>query len=60
MKNSIFVLCFYIAILFASVGGWILNLIKVFNAEFSTITGVLVVRVIGVFVAPIGSIFGWF
>lgn len=40
--------------------GWVLNLIDIFNSDFANITGLLVLRVIGVFLAPLGSFLGWF
>lgn len=40
--------------------GWVLNIIAIANADFSVFTGVLILRVIGVFVAPLGSIMGLF
>lgn len=38
--------------------GWGLNIIKLFGAD--TISGEVVVRVIGVFAAPFGAILGYF
>jgi hypothetical protein len=40
--------------------GWILNLVKIFDRETLVVTGELVVRVIGVFIAPVGAVFGYF
>ena len=40
--------------------GWVLNLVALFNSSFTPITGHVVLRVIGVFVAPVGSILGFF
>ncbi len=48
-----------IALLIAAGVGWILNIVSIFHADFGNITGVLVLRVIGVFVAPLGSILGF-
>ena len=39
--------------------GWVLNLITLYHSDFSSLTGALVLRVIGVFVAPIGAILGF-
>lgn len=40
--------------------GWIMNIAKIFGADFAHITGPLILRIIGIFVAPIGAILGWF
>ena len=40
--------------------GWVLNIIAVVGANFTPFTGELLVRVIGIFVAPIGAIMGLF
>lgn len=44
----------------AGIIGWVLNLVKIFDADFAHVTGVLVLRIIGVFIAPIGSVLGLF
>lgn len=40
--------------------GWVMNIIAVIHADFSHITGLLVVRVIGIFVPPLGAVLGYF
>jgi hypothetical protein len=46
--------------LFAAIG-WVWNVIKIVNTfDASSISGEIVVRIIGVFVMPIGAIYGWF
>lgn len=41
--------------------GWILNIIKIFGAgPIAEWTATTIVRIIGVFVAPIGAVLGWF
>ena len=40
--------------------GWIMNVVAVFHMNFDTINGELVLRLIGIFVAPLGSIMGLF
>lgn len=39
--------------------GWIWNIVKIVDCDFGTITNMLVVRVIGVFVAPLGCVLGF-
>lgn len=40
--------------------GWVLNIITIAGSSFDHITGILVLRIIGVFVAPIGAVLGYF
>ena len=48
----------------AAIIGWIMNIIAVAHLLFTdqalVITGMLVLRIIGIFVAPLGSILGYF
>ena len=39
--------------------GWISNIIKLASMEFGGVTGMLVLRAIGVFVAPLGAVLGF-
>jgi len=39
--------------------GWIWNIVKIVHSDFGTISGMLVMRVIGVFVAPLGVVLGF-
>lgn len=48
-----------IAIWFAFVYGWICNIVSLYHSSFDTITGQLVLRVIGIFVVPLGSVMGY-
>lgn len=40
--------------------GWVWNILKIVGSDFGAITGMLVIRLIGIFVAPLGSIVGFF
>lgn len=40
--------------------GWILNIYKVVGADFSSIDGMLIARIAGFFVAPLGGVLGYF
>ena len=44
----------------AVVVGWVMNIAAVFHADFGHITGVLVLRVTGIFVPPLGAVLGYF
>lgn len=49
----------YLCFLVLFIGGWVLNIISIANTNFDTITGMLVLRVAGIFLAPLGAILGW-
>jgi hypothetical protein len=54
------ILIAWILIMLIACVGWILNIVSIFNSSFDSLTGILVLRVIGVFLAPIGAILGFF
>lgn len=54
LAEVVFVLVFLIA-----AWGWTWNIIKVAGSDFSVLTGMLVLRVIGIFVAPLGVVMGF-
>lgn len=39
--------------------GWVRNIIAVTHSDFSNINGELVVRVVGIPMAPVGAVMGW-
>lgn len=56
--TDLFILLCYFAFVAAMLIGWVKNIIAIVGSD-GTITGMLIGRVIGVFVPPIGSILGW-
>ena len=57
MKSAI--LIFAVAIL--GFIGWVMNIVAVFKlAAISTWGGLEVARIVGIFIAPLGSLLGWF
>jgi hypothetical protein len=46
-------------IVLALLGGWIANVVKLINMGFDQVTGMMVARSIGVFVAPLGGVLGF-
>lgn len=40
--------------------GWVLNITSIIHSDFAHLTGLLVLRIIGVFIVPLGSILGYF
>jgi len=41
-------------------GGWIANIVKMFYQASEPLTGMIVMRAIGVFVFPMGAVLGYF
>lgn len=60
MMTKLVALLVYLALLIALGVGWVLNLVAVFKADFGTITGELVLRLVGIFIAPLGAFMGYF
>ena len=40
-------------------GGWIANVVKIIGTGFDVFTCMLIVRCIGVFIAPLGAVLGY-
>jgi hypothetical protein len=47
------------AFLVAVAYGWIMNIMAVANSNFAELTGILILRVVGIFVAPLGVVLGY-
>lgn len=39
--------------------GWIWNIVKLCSMGFDPLTGLLIVRAVGIFVFPVGMVVGW-
>ena len=52
-------LLMYLAFVVVIIGGWILNLVEIVNYDFASITGMIVLRIAGIFIAPLGAVLGW-
>lgn len=48
-----------LVVVVAAVIGWVLNLIAIAHSEFVPITGLLVLRIVGIFIGPIGAVLGY-
>ena len=62
MKEETFVLSSFIlivAIVIATAYGWIHNIVLIAGSYFSHMTGTLVLRIVGIFVAPLGVVMGY-
>lgn len=49
----------YVTLFIAMVTGWVMNIITIAHSNFNDITGMLVLRVVGIFMAPLGGILGY-
>ena len=50
---------FVVAIIALAGYGWVVNIIKLIGMDFAAITGMMVVRAIGIFMAPLGVVMGY-
>ena len=49
----------FLIVVLVGAWGWISNIIKLASMDFGGVTGMLVLRAIGVFVAPLGAVLGF-
>lgn len=42
------------------IGGWVSNLVKLFGSLDGAVTAMFIARIVGVVVAPLGSLLGYF
>jgi hypothetical protein len=50
----------WLAVIITGVVGWVLNIVKLMGMTLDAVTIELVLRGVGIFVAPLGSIMGLF
>lgn len=50
---------FIIVVWLVSLIGWILNIVTIAGSSFDVITAMLVLRIAGIFVAPLGAVLGF-
>jgi hypothetical protein len=50
----------FVALWIAAIVGWIMNIVALYGASFDPLTGPVILRIVGIFVAPLGSILGLF
>jgi hypothetical protein len=43
-----------------AVTGWVMNIVKFASLDFAAIDGMMILRGIGIFMAPLGSVLGYF
>jgi hypothetical protein len=50
---------FMLAIFLLGAVGWVWNIVKIIGTGFDVLTGMLIARCIGVFIAPLGAVLGY-
>lgn len=40
--------------------GWVMNIIDLLGTSFDPITGLAILRVVGIFIPPLGAVLGYF
>lgn len=48
-----------VSMLLLGIGGWIANIVKIFASVNDDITGMFILRIVGVFAAPVGAVLGY-
>jgi len=48
-----------VALLLVALAGWVMNIIEIYNHVNEPVTGMFVLRLIGVVFAPLGMVLGW-
>lgn len=59
VKTGVLLSLMLVGVGIAAVAGWVINILEVFGSNFSVITGELVLRVVGIFIPPIGAVMGY-
>lgn len=50
----------YLVVWLAAIGGWIANIVKLVNSlPMDPVTGMDILRIVGIFAAPLGCIMGY-
>lgn len=51
---------FMFVIVPGAVIGWVWNIVKICYMSFDPLTGLLAVRIVGIFIPPVGAVVGYF
>lgn len=58
-QGAIIAALVWLAIVVAATYGWVMNIVHLYYSNFNDITGILILRVVGIFIAPLGSVMGY-
>ena len=50
---------FFLIVWAVAAVGWITNIVKIVGTDLTTITGEIIIRCIGIFLAPLGAVMGY-
>lgn len=53
------VMLIYVVVALAAIWGWIWNIVKIVHSDFAVMSGLLICRIVGIFVAPLGAVLGF-
>ena len=59
MQYALFTILMWIAVMIALAVGWVMNIFAIAHIMAEPITGMFVLRVVGIFVAPLGGVLGY-
>ena len=59
-KIGIGMVIFWVLVVLFILSGWIMNISDIISLESIEFKGEHILRIIGIFLAPIGAIMGWF
>jgi hypothetical protein len=59
MNFSTSIIVIWICVFLVGLCGWISNIFTIAHSDFAHVTGLLVLRVIGVFIPPLGAVLGF-
>ena len=51
---------FVLVVALLALGGWVANIVKIFGMWGASFTTELIIRLLGVFIAPLGAVAGYF
>jgi hypothetical protein len=58
--NELLGVLFFVGIALGGAVGWVWNILKLMDLTFDPITGLAIVRIVGIFIPPLGAIAGYF
>lgn len=53
------IIALFIVVLITAFIGWVLNIVQVIHVIAEPVTGLFVIKCIGVLMAPLGAVLGW-
>lgn len=59
IKVGLFTWLMILTVVILGFAGWAMNIMTIASSSFNDLTGLLVLRVVGIFIAPMGAVLGW-